>query len=118
MSQFHSQLFSELPTDGNAIAGDVYYTTDTQQLYAGVIGGGLVPLSALLAGGVSFPPGIPGPAGPQGPQGPPGAGGPSGPQGNGGPPGQTGAQGVGGPPGESIVGPQGPIGDSGPTGPA
>jgi hypothetical protein len=101
MSQFHSLVRSNLPATGTV--GDIYFCTDTHELFLALGTGGLVLLDSLLS--TNYATGNPGPQGPQGPQGAPGpqgVSGPAGPKGDAGVPGATG-----------TTGPQGPKGDPG-----
>ncbi|SRR6266851_2472742 len=105
MAQFHSsvQRFIDPLITGGGVIGDVYFATDTHNLYLCLGTGGLALLDSLLSTG--YAQGNPGPQGPQGPVGATGAQGSSGPAG---PKGDTGAAGANG-----AAGPQGPKGDSG-----
>jgi hypothetical protein len=97
MAEFHSLRKQDFPQTGAATVGDIYFATDTRELFISIGGGGLVPMDGLLSG-PSF--GEPGPKGDPGPAGP-----------SGGPPGPTGPSGPSGP-----SGPVGPVGPAGPTG--
>lgn len=76
MAQFHSLTRKDFPPLSAGVVGDVYFATDTRELFIALGGGGLVPLDGLLAGngpvGPQGPAGVAGPIGPQGPAGPTG----------------------------------------------
>ena len=87
--QFHSVAKSNLPPDGTP--GDVWYTTDTGELFFAVGDRSLKQLLTAVPIPVKGDPGPPGPRGEAaapGPQGVPGPTGPTGPQGNQGPKGE------------------------------
>ena len=112
MAQFHSttQAFINTIIDVGSVLGDVWFATDTGNIYLDLGSGGLTPLDSLLATGRSK--GSKGDIGPQGPQGVPGPQGVSGPQGPKGDQGPAGRDGK-----DGATGPQGPKGDPGGTGP-
>jgi len=67
MADFHSLPSSQIPAGGAGVSGDLYYATDTKQLFV-CAEGFLFPVSGIMSGGIQL-----GPAGPQGVQGNPGA---------------------------------------------
>jgi|ERR1700723_1274371 len=67
MANFFSTLLAKLPRLGNP--GDVYFATDTRDLFIAIPGGDLILLTNLWSGNSQV-----GPPGPAGPQGPPGSG--------------------------------------------
>jgi hypothetical protein len=66
MAQFHTLPSGQFPAIGTGVSGDLYYASDTQQLFV-CAQGYLFPVSGILSGGVQL--GLEGPAGPQGPPG-------------------------------------------------
>jgi hypothetical protein len=98
MATFHSLKLSAilgLAANNACISGDIYYSTDTMEVFIAATDGSVAPLAGILMSG-----GITGTQGPSGAQGQ---------TGNVGPTGATGAQGEQGIQGE--IGPQGPAGE-------
>jgi hypothetical protein len=88
VSVFHSQPYASLIALLNSsglIAGDLYYTTDTQILYIALTNSegnvGIAATGAIMTGNIQL--GFSGAQGPEGPEGPTGPTGPQGPAGSG-----------------------------------
>lgn len=64
MAQFHSLRRLDFPPFNAGVVGDVYFATDTRELFVSIGAGGMLRMEELLSAN--------GPPGPQGPQGIPG----------------------------------------------
>jgi hypothetical protein len=60
-----------LAAASQTISGDLYYSTDTQEVFIAATDGSVAPVAGILMqGGITGQPGLAGATGPQGPQGP------------------------------------------------